>query len=323
MLQIGSPLTSTARKALLLGSGELVKEVVIELQRFGIEVIAVDRYANAPAMHVAHRSHVINMLDGAALRAVIEAEKPDWIIPEVEAIATPTLVELEREGYHVIPTAKAAFLTMNREGIRRLAAEELGLPTATYRFAREGYINFRLAVFAVVFALAGSYTGANISLMISNRVFKILMLFILPLVAAFVLRTKSFDGTREPFEYMKTCVLSCIIAFVIGAYDGFYGPGTGTFLILLLTSVAHLSLKEANGLTKAINLTTNITSLVVFLYNGTVLIPLGILAGLCNVAGNWIGVSFFDKKGSAVVKPVMLLVLTVFLARTILELITG
>ena len=199
----------------------------------------------------------------------------------------------------------------------------MGTGIATFRFAKEGYINLRLAVFAVVFALAGSYTGANISLMISNRVFKILMLFILPLVAAFVLRTKSFDGTREPFEYMKTCVLSCIIAFVIGAYDGFYGPGTGTFLILLLTSVAHLSLKEANGLTKAINLTTNITSLVVFLYNGTVLIPLGILAGLCNVAGNWIGVSFFDKKGSAVVKPVMLLVLTVFLARTILELITG
>ena len=148
MLQIGSPLTSTARKALLLGSGELGKEVVIELQRFGIEVIAVDRYANAPAMHVAHRSHVINMLDGAALRAVIEAEKPDWIIPEVEAIATPTLVELEREGYHVIPTAKAAFLTMNREGIRRLAAEELGLPTATYRFA-DTYEEFRKAIDAV------------------------------------------------------------------------------------------------------------------------------------------------------------------------------
>ena len=156
-----------------------------------------------------------------------------------------------------------------------------------------------------------------------TRVFKILMLFILPLAAAFVLRTKSFDGIREPYEYLKTCVLSCIIAFVIGAYDGFYGPGTGTFLILLLTSVAHLSLKEANGLTKAINLTTNITSLVVFLYNGTVLIPLGILAGLCNVAGNWIGVSFFDKKGGAVVKPVMLLVLAVFLVRTVLELVGG
>jgi uncharacterized membrane protein YfcA len=198
----------------------------------------------------------------------------------------------------------------------------MGTTTATYRFAREGYINFRLALFAVVFALAGSYTGAQISLRISNESFKILMLFILPLTSVFVLRTRNFDNTREPYEFKKTCILSCIIAFVIGTYDGFYGPGTGTFLILLLTSIAHLSLKEANGLTKAINMTTNVTSLVVFLINGTVLIPLGLLAGLCNIAGNWIGVSFFDKKGGAVVKPVMLLVLAVFMVRTILELIS-
>ena len=145
MLQLGTPLSTVAKRALLLGSGELGKEVVIELQRYGIEVIAVDRYANAPAMQVAHRSHVINMLDGALLRQVIEQEKPDFIIPEVEAIATPTLVELEKEGYNVIPTAKATLLTMNREGIRRLAAEELGLPTATYRFA-DTYEEFRAAI---------------------------------------------------------------------------------------------------------------------------------------------------------------------------------
>ena len=181
----------------------------------------------------------------------------------------------------------------------------MGTTTATYRFAREGYINFRMAVFAVVFALAGSYTGAHISLLISNESFK--------------MRTKNFDVEREPYSFRKTCALSCVIAFVIGVYDGFYGPGTGTFLILLLTSVAHLTLKEANGLTKAINMTTNVTSLVVFLINGTVLIPLGIMAGLCNIAGNWIGVSFFDKKGGAVVKPVMLLVLTIFLVKTIME----
>lgn len=148
MLKIGSPLTAIARKALLCGSGELGKEVVIELQRYGIETIAVDRYPNAPAMQVAHRSHVINMLDGAALRKVIEEEKPDFIIPEVEAIATPTLVELEKEGYNVIPTAKAALLTMNREGIRRLAHETLGLPTADYRFA-DSYEDFKAAVDAV------------------------------------------------------------------------------------------------------------------------------------------------------------------------------
>lgn len=119
----------------MLGSGELGKEVVIELQRLGVEVIAADRYPNAPAMQVAHRSHVLSMLDGEALRRVIELEKPDLIVPEIEAIATDTLVELEKEGFHVVPTARATQLTMNREGIRRLAAEDLGLPTSPYRFA--------------------------------------------------------------------------------------------------------------------------------------------------------------------------------------------
>ncbi len=135
MAKIGTPLSSSATKVLLCGAGELAKEVVIELQRFGCEVIAVDRYANAPAMQVAHRCHIINMLDGNELRKIIEAEKPDYIVPEIEAIATDTLVELEKEGFTVIPTAKATQLTMNREGIRRLAAEELKLPTSPYRFA--------------------------------------------------------------------------------------------------------------------------------------------------------------------------------------------
>ena len=135
MVKIGTPLTKVAKKALLCGSGELGKEVALELQRFGVEVIALDRYANAPAMQVAHRSYVLSMLDGARLREIIESEKPDIIIPEVEAIATPVRVELEKEGYRVAPTAKAVWLTMNREGIRRLAAEECGLKTTEYRFA--------------------------------------------------------------------------------------------------------------------------------------------------------------------------------------------
>ncbi len=135
MVTLGTPLSSSATKVLMCGSGELGKEVVIEFQRLGVEVVAVDRYANAPAMQVAHRSYVITMLDGQALREVIEKEKPDFIVPEIEAIATDTLVELEQEGYTIIPTARAARLTMNREGIRRLAAEELGLPTSPYRFA--------------------------------------------------------------------------------------------------------------------------------------------------------------------------------------------
>lgn len=135
MTKIGSVTTSIGRKALLLGSGELGKEVAIELMRLGVEVVACDKYAGAPAMQVAHRCHVFNMLDGAKLREIIELERPDHIIPEVEAIATPTLVELEEEGFHVTPTAHAALLTMNREGIRRLAAEELGITTSRYVFA--------------------------------------------------------------------------------------------------------------------------------------------------------------------------------------------
>lgn len=132
---IGTPLSKTAKKVMLCGSGELGKEVAMELQALGVEVIALDRYANAPAMQVAHRSHVLSMLDGAALRRVVEKEQPDLIVPEIEAIATDTLLELEQEGYTIVPTARATNLTMNREGIRRLAAEELELATSPYRFA--------------------------------------------------------------------------------------------------------------------------------------------------------------------------------------------
>ncbi len=135
-LTIGTPLSPSAIKVMLLGSGELGKEVIIALQRLGVETIAVDRYADAPGHQVAHRSHVINMADGAALRALVEKEKPDFIVPEIEAIATDMLVEMERDGLAtVIPTARATQLTMNREGIRRLAAETLGLPTSPYKFA--------------------------------------------------------------------------------------------------------------------------------------------------------------------------------------------
>lgn len=134
MATIGTPFSSSATKILLCGSGELGKEVVIELQRYGCEVIACDRYENAPAMQVADRSYTFSMLDGAELRRVIEREKPDYIVPEIEAISTDTLVELEQEGFTVVPTANAARLTMNREGIRRLAAEELGIPTSNYQF---------------------------------------------------------------------------------------------------------------------------------------------------------------------------------------------
>lgn len=147
-LTLGTPLSPEATRVLMLGSGELGKEVVIELQRLGVEVIACDRYADAPAMQVAHRSHVFSMLDGAALRRVVAEEKPHYIVPEIEAIHTQTLIELENEGFRVIPTARAARLTMDREGIRRLAAETLGLRTSPFRFA-DTFETFSAAVSAI------------------------------------------------------------------------------------------------------------------------------------------------------------------------------
>ena len=148
MITLGTPLAANATRLLLLGSGELGKEVAIEAQRLGVEVIAVDRYADAPAMQVAHRAHVIRMLDGAEIRRIVALEKPHFIVPEIEAIHTPTLLELEKEGWTVIPTARAARLTMDREGIRRLATEELKLPTSKYRFAASE-AEYRAAVTAL------------------------------------------------------------------------------------------------------------------------------------------------------------------------------
>lgn len=148
MLQIGTPLSNSATRVLMCGGGELGKEVVIELQRLGAEVIVVDRYENAPAMQVAHRSHIVSMLNGDALRKIIETEQPHLIVPEIEAIATDTLVQLESEGFNIIPSARATQLTMNREGIRRLAAEELGVETSAYQFA-ETYEAYQQAIASV------------------------------------------------------------------------------------------------------------------------------------------------------------------------------
>jgi phosphoribosylglycinamide formyltransferase 2 len=148
MTTLGTPLTTSGTRVLMLGAGELGKEVVIELQRLGVETIAADRYPNAPAMQVAHRSNVLDMLDAAALRALVLQERPALIVPEIEAIATPALLELEAEGFRVIPTARAARLTMDREGIRRLAAEQLGLATSSYRFADTAE-EYRSAVAAI------------------------------------------------------------------------------------------------------------------------------------------------------------------------------
>lgn len=197
----------------------------------------------------------------------------------------------------------------------------MGTTIATYKYARQGFIPWRFALFAIPCAIVGSSSGANLALLIDDSVFKVIMLIVIPLTAAYVLFRKdiSFDGSA--LKEKKTIALCSLIAFLIGIYDGFYGPGTGTFLILLLTGIAHISLDKANGLTKAINFTTNISALVVFLINGQVLFPLGIIAGLFNIAGNCAGVLMFVKDGKRVIKPVIIGVLVLFFIKVVSDFI--
>lgn len=171
----------------------------------------------------------------------------------------------------------------------------MGTALTTWRYSRSGYIPWRQAGLCVVCALIGSSAGANLALLISDRFFKVIMLFILPLAAFYVLRYSALDVQKAPYSERKTVLLSMAAAVVIGAYDGFYGPGTGTFLILLLTAVAHMPLQSANGVSKVINLTTNLAALAVYVMNGKVIFVLGLAAGCFSLAGNYIGTRFFDK----------------------------
>lgn len=196
----------------------------------------------------------------------------------------------------------------------------MGTVAATYRYGKSGFIHWKRALPCVVFALGGSYIGARITLLLSERIIQILMLFILPVTALYVLRDRSLDAERVPYSYGRTVLLSVLISFCIGIYDGFYGPGTGTFLLLLLTGLAHIGLTEAAGTTKVINLSTNISALVVFLLNGVVMLPLGIVAGLFSIAGNYVGTRIFTEKGTKFVKPFILVVLVIFFIKVLTEL---
>ena len=194
----------------------------------------------------------------------------------------------------------------------------IGTVVATARFAKSGLIKIKLAIPAVIFALAGSAIGAKVALHTPDGVIQMIMVFALPVVAFFVLRKRALDvPTDATISTKKQIAIIAISSFFIGMYDGFYGPGTGTFLLLALTAFAHMNLTRANGTTKAINMTTNISALIVFLVNGTALIPLGLLAGAFNIAGNYLGSKSFDKGGSKIVKPVMITVLVVFFIRVI------
>lgn len=200
-------------------------------------------------------------------------------------------------------------------------SSSMGTTVATTKYALSGYIDWHLAVFCAAASLAGAALGANIALLISDGVFRVLMLIILPLTALYVLRRKNlFSGEdRKELSFLHTVLLSSVIAFLLGMYDGFYGPGTGTFLILLLTRLAHMELHRANGITKVINLSSNIASLAVYLLNGQVLLPLGLCAGAFSILGNYLGSRCFTQRGAAIARPVILLVLCVFFVRTVLE----
>lgn len=195
----------------------------------------------------------------------------------------------------------------------------MGTTLTTVRYARNGYIPWKQALACAVMALIGSNMGARLSLLINEDAFRIVMLVILPLTGAYVLLKKPLQAEREPYPFGKTLLLSMAVALIIGVYDGFYGPGTGTFLLLLLTALAHMKLSEANGIAKVINLTTNVSALAVFLWSGNVLLLLGLTAGFFGMAGNYVGARFFERGGAKSVKPLMIAVLTIFFVKVLFE----
>lgn len=203
----------------------------------------------------------------------------------------------------------------------------MGTSIATYRFAKRGYINLKTAVFCGASALIGSMMGSKTALLIDDRIFKLIMLVILPITGLYVIFNKSLERNKEEcddleyFSYKKTLFIGMLIALIIGFYDGFYGPGTGTFLMIALTGLAHMTLNESAGITKVINLTTNITSLTVFLLNGKVMLTVGLIAGCFGIAGNYIGTNLFAEKGSKIVKPLMLLVIVIFFFKILLDIL--
>lgn len=209
----------------------------------------------------------------------------------------------------------------NAIGTNKLASS-LGTSIATIRYAMNGYMVKRFVIVGVACGLFGSYCGSNLALVTSDFIFKVIMLVAIVPIAFFVLRTRDLNAfSHDPLPKRQGLLVTAIIALAIGIYDGFYGPGTGTFLMLLLTAVGHQTLNCAAGTTKAINLSTNVAALAVFLVNGVVLLPLGLAAGAFNIVGNWLGARFFTKKGSSITRPVMVVVLVLFALRLAYDLL--
>lgn len=195
----------------------------------------------------------------------------------------------------------------------------MGTVLATFKFAKSGFIPWKLSLSCVVCAFVGSSMGANLALMMDAKIFMTFMLIVLPTTGLYLTRGNVLVTEKSPYAYKKTVILSMVTALFLGVYDGFYGPGTGTFLLLLLTGIAHLPLKEANGVTKVINSTTNIAALCIFLLHGKVLFPLGIIAGIFGMAGNYLGALYFEKGGARNVKPIILFVLAIFFCKIVYE----
>ena len=207
----------------------------------------------------------------------------------------------------------------NAIGTNKMAAG-MGIVVSTARLSKAGQIPWKKVWIYMLCAVLGSSSGARVALLVPDRIFKIIMLFVIPLTAVYILFFKPTSVEKEPLPEKQTVLRASLIALLTGVYDGFYGPGTGTFMILLLTAAAHYRLGESNGVTKAINMASNLSALSIYLLNGKVLLPLGIIAGLFNMAGAYIGIGFFHKKGSRIVLPLMLTVLSVFFVRLIYEL---
>ncbi len=202
-------------------------------------------------------------------------------------------------------------------------SSSMGTSVACWEYAKSGFIPWRSALFCIPCAFLGSSAGANIALHISDGPFRVIMLIVLPLTGAYILNKKDLKPSGEEYPAGITIAISMLSSFLIGIYDGFYGPGTGTFLLLILTGLARLPVFKANGLTKIINLSTNVSALAVFLLNAQVLFPLGVIAGAFNIAGNYLGARHFEKSGSKAVKPVIITVLVIFFIKVLSELIAA
>lgn len=224
-------------------------------------------------------------------------------------------------GLISLPAYMIAGLPVHNAIATNKLSSGMGTTVATYRLASLGYIPWRKAALCIVMAIIGSSTGAKLALMVDADLFKKLMLVIIPATAIYVMRNKNMDEPKEPLADRQTVIRASLVALLIGVYDGFYGPGTGTFLILLLSGFAHISLKESNGIAKSINLTTNLSSLAVYLMNGKVIILLGLAGGLFGIAGNYIGVTFFKNKGAKAVRPLMIVVLVIFFIKILTEIL--